>query len=83
MIYKPFIISTHIDFDAKVKVRGGGLPKQSEAVQLSLARALLTAQPKNQRVFRENYLLTRDSREKERRKYGLKKARKAPQFSKR
>jgi small subunit ribosomal protein S9 len=83
VVEKPCSNSSHVNFDVKSKVQGGGLKKQAEAIQLALARALVVSFPRNRRVFRKNHLLTRDSREKERRKYGLKKARKAPQFSKR
>lgn len=83
IIEKPCFNSSHVNFDVKSKVQGGGLKKQVEAMQLALARALVVSFPRNRRIFRKNHLLTRDSREKERRKYGLKKARKSPQFSKR
>jgi small subunit ribosomal protein S9 len=83
VIQKPFFISTYLYFNVKVTVKGGGLTSQAEAIKLALARALVNIEPEIRKIFRENYLLTCDSREKERRKYGLKKARKAPQFSKR
>jgi small subunit ribosomal protein S9 len=83
VVENPCSNSSHVNFDVKSTVQGGGLKKQAEAIQLALARALVISFPRNRRVFRKNNLLTRDSREKERRKYGLKKARKAPQFSKR
>lgn len=70
-------------FDVDVTVSGGGLHGQAEAIQLGLARALAQVQPEARQTLRVHQLLTRDAREKERRKYGLKKARKAPQFSKR
>lgn len=70
-------------FDVEVSVCGGGLRGQAEAIQLGLARALAHLQPEARQTLRAHNLLTRDAREKERRKYGLKKARKAPQFSKR
>lgn len=83
VIQKPFFISTYLKFNVKVKVKGGGLQSQADSIKLALARALVKAEPKIRSIFRESYLLTRDYRKKERRKYGLKKARKAPQFSKR
>lgn len=83
LVQKPFRISSQLNFNAKVKTQGGGCRGQAESVKLALARALVIAQPQTQTLFRENHLLTRDPREKERRKYGLKKARKSPQFSKR
>lgn len=83
VIQKPFFISTYLKFNIKVKVKGSGLQSQAESIKLALTRALIRVEPEIRNLFRENYLLTRDSRKKERRKYGLKKARKAPQFSKR
>jgi small subunit ribosomal protein S9 len=83
IVQKPFFVSTYLQFDVKAKVKGSGLQSQAEAMKLALARALVRVEPKIRKIFRENYLLTRDYRKKERRKYGLKKARKAPQFSKR
>lgn len=83
VIQKPFFISTYLKFNVKAKVKGSGIQSQAEAIKLALARALVIVEPKIRSIFRENYILTRDYRKKERRKYGLKKARKAPQFSKR
>jgi small subunit ribosomal protein S9 len=82
-VYQPFRVSFNLNFDVRVKIHGGGLKSQAEALQLALSRALVIVQPRSQNLFREYQFLTRDPREKERRKYGLKKARKAPQFSKR
>ncbi|MDK2821175.1 MAG: small subunit ribosomal protein [Clostridia bacterium] len=70
-------------FDVIAKVHGGGTTGQAGAIRLGIARALLQADPEMKPVLKRNGLLTRDPRMKERRKYGLKKARKAPQFSKR
>lgn len=83
LVYQPFRVSFNLNFDVRVKIHGGGLKSQAEALQLALSRALVIVQPRSQNLFREYQFLTRDPREKERRKYGLKKARKAPQFSKR
>ena len=69
--------------DLIIKVHGGGLKGQAKAIQLGIARALSVYQPSYVTSLKEKGLLTRDARVKERRKYGLKKARKAPQFSKR
>lgn len=69
--------------DLIIKVQGGGLKGQAKAIQLGLARALTTYQASYRLNLKQKGFLTRDSRVKERRKYGLKKARKAPQFSKR
>ncbi|CEP68009.1 Ribosomal protein S9, bacterial/plastid [Moorella glycerini] len=70
-------------FDVLAKVEGGGISGQAGAVRMGIARALLQADADLRPVLKRNGFLTRDPRMKERRKYGLKKARKAPQFSKR
>ncbi len=70
-------------FDVIAIVKGGGLTGQSEAVQLGIARLLSNTDKENRVVLKPFGLLTRDSRIKERKKYGLRKARKAPQYSKR
>jgi small subunit ribosomal protein S9 len=82
-IQRPLEVLPERNFDIEVKVRGGGLESQAEASQLALALALVFVQPEIRVQFNEYFFLTRDSRKKERRKYGLKKARKAPQYSKR
>ncbi|MBC7104771.1 MAG: 30S ribosomal protein S9, partial [Firmicutes bacterium] len=70
-------------FDVQAKVAGGGVSGQAAAVRLGIARALVMADPNLRPVLRKGGFLTRDPRMKERRKYGLKKARRAPQYSKR
>ncbi len=70
-------------YDVFANVRGGGISGQAGAVRLGLARALVKADPDLRPILRKAGFLTRDPRMKERRKYGLKKARKAPQYSKR
>jgi small subunit ribosomal protein S9 len=65
------------------KVMGGGVSGQAGAIVHATARALLKADEANKQVLREAGLLTRDAREKERKKYGLKRARKRPQYTKR
>ena len=70
-------------YDVSVKVTGGGVASQVDAVSLGIARALVDENEELKTTLKKAGLLTRDSRIKERRKYGLKKARKAPQFSKR
>lgn len=70
-------------FDIIAFVNGGGLTGQSEAIQLGVSRLLCENNPKHRKVLKTFKLLTRDSRIKERKKYGLRKARKAPQYSKR
>lgn len=69
--------------DMTVKVRGGGVTGQTDAVKLGVARALLEYQPELRSAMRKAGLLTRDAREKERKKPGLKRARKAPTYTKR
>lgn len=71
------------NYDTVVKVYGGGLIGQAEAIKLGIARALCTIEKNYRASLKTKRFLTRDSRCKERKKYGLKKARKAPQFSKR
>jgi len=66
-----------------VKVKGGGITGQAEAVRMGLSRALVELEPSYRGKLKRAGFLTRDPREKERKKYGLKKARRAPQFSKR
>ena len=70
-------------FDIIAKVQGGGFSGQAGALRLGIARALVEADEENKSSLRALGYLTRDSIVKERKKYGLKKARKAPQFSKR
>ncbi len=70
-------------YDVIVKVSGGGFSGQAGAVRHGIARALLESSPDYRQVLKKAGYLTRDPRMKERKKYGLKKARRAPQFSKR
>ncbi|OGO51474.1 MAG: 30S ribosomal protein S9 [Chloroflexi bacterium RBG_16_68_14] len=70
-------------FHAQVKVAGGGISGWAAATALGIARALVVADESVRKPLRRNGLLTRDPREKERKKYGLKRARKAPQYTKR
>ena len=70
-------------YDVYVNAHGGGLTGQTEAIRLGLARALCKINPENRTTLKFEGYLTRDSRTIERKKYGLRKARKAPQFSKR
>lgn len=71
------------DYDVVVTIKGGGVSGQAGAVRLGLARALIDLDPELRPQLKAEGYLSRDAREKERRKYGLKKARKAPQYSKR
>ena len=80
----PFdVTNTNGKFDMIAKVEGGGLSGQAGAIRHGLARALVAANEENRPVLKAAGFLTRDPRMKERKKPGLKKARKAPQFSKR
>lgn len=71
------------EYDVLVNVRGGGLTGQADAIRLGVARALCELDPDNRQPLKVEGYLTRDPRAKERKKYGLRKARKAPQYSKR
>nr|YP_009397908.1 ribosomal protein S9 [Sonderella linearis]ARW67094.1 ribosomal protein S9 [Sonderella linearis] len=71
------------EYDIYVKAEGGGLTGQADAIRLGLARALCDINPENRVTLKSKGLLRRDARVKERKKYGLRKARKAPQYSKR
>ena len=70
-------------FDIIVTVKGGGLTGQTDAIKLGVARLLCKMESQNRSLLKPYGLLTRDARIKERKKYGLRKARKAPQYSKR
>ena len=71
------------DYDVSVKVDGGGLSGQVDAIKLGISRALVVEFPEFRPVLKKAGLMKRDSREKERKKYGLRSARKREQFSKR
>ena len=71
------------NFDVVALVKGGGLTGQAQAIQLGIARLLCKMDQENRPILKPVGFLTRDSRIKERKKYGLRKARKAPQYSKR
>ena len=71
------------EFDVVASITGGGVNGQAGALRLGIARALLELDPELRGQLKAEGFLRRDAREKERRKYGLKKARKAPQYSKR
>lgn len=76
-------LSLEKQFDIIVLVKGGGLTGQTDAIQLGVARQLCKLDQNNRVLLKPFGFLTRDSRIKERKKYGLRKARKAPQYSKR
>jgi small subunit ribosomal protein S9 len=77
------VTATDNRFNVSVLVKGGGVTGQSEAARLGIARALLKADPELRPILRKGGFLTRDARAKERKKPGLKRARKAPQYTKR
>ena len=89
---QPLTVTDNVNrFDIEVTVKGGGYSGQAGAIRLGIARALLefdantdqTREDSYRKILKANGFLTRDARVKERKKYGLKKARRAPQFSKR
>ena len=77
------LVEASAKYDVIVNVCGGGFTGQAGAIRHGTARALLEAEPETRTALKKAGFLTRDSRMKERKKYGLKKARRAPQFSKR
>jgi small subunit ribosomal protein S9 len=84
VVTEPLRLTNTIDrYDVIASINGGGISGQAGAVRHGIARALVEADPTLRGELKKKGLLTRDSRAKERRKYGLKKARKAPQYSKR
>ena len=84
IVLKPFTVTNLMEkYDVVATVNGGGFAGQAGAIAHGIAKALATTDVDVHTTLKRNGLLTRDSRVKERRKYGLKKARKAPQFSKR
>ena len=84
IIFKPLqSLGLEKNYDVIIQVQGSGIKGQIQAIQLGIARAICDINPLYRSPLKTRGYLTRDSRSKERRKYGLKKARKAPQFSKR
>jgi len=83
-IIKPLMVTENLDkYNVVVKVNGGGISGQGDAIAHGIARALVRVNDSHKPVLREYGLLTRDPRIKERKKVGLKRARKAPQYTKR
>jgi len=81
---QPLVLTDTLNkFDVLVNVRGGGFTGQAGAIRHGISRALLEADRELRPILKKAGFLTRDPRMKERKKYGLKKARRAPQFSKR
>jgi len=84
IVRQPLALTDNLaKYDVVVNVCGGGYTGQAGAIRHGISRALLEAQPELRGALKQAGFLTRDSRMKERKKYGLKKARRAPQFSKR
>ena len=77
------LVGREKDYDVIASIHGGGIAGQAGAIRLGIARALIEIDPELRPQLKAEGYLRRDAREKERRKYGLKKARKAPQYSKR
>ena len=83
-VLQPLELTENVEkFDILVNVFGGGITGQAGAIRLGITRALMEANPDYRKILKPAGLVTRDPRAKERKKYGLKKARRAPQFSKR
>jgi small subunit ribosomal protein S9 len=83
-LLRPLVVTDNMNrFNVQVKVDGGGIEGWAGAMRLGIARALVVADETIRRPLRASGLLTRDPREKERKKFGLKRARKAPQYTKR
>jgi small subunit ribosomal protein S9 len=84
LVNEPFVVLGAEDrFDVIARITGGGVSGQAGALRLGIARALMFVDPESRPALKKAGFLTRDARVKERKKYGLKKARKAPQYSKR
>jgi small subunit ribosomal protein S9 len=77
------LTNTIESYDIDATINGGGVSGQARALRLGIARALCLLDPETRSTLKRSGLLTRNAREKESKKYGLKKARKAPQYSKR
>ena len=77
------LLSSKKDFDLEIRATGGGKSAQADAVRLGISRALIKKESSHKDALKEHGFLTRDSRTKERKKPGLRRARRAPQFSKR
>jgi small subunit ribosomal protein S9 len=84
IVSEPFVtLTAEGSFDVVARIGGGGVSGQAGALRLGVARALILVDPENRPALKKAGFLTRDARVTERKKYGLKKARKAPQYSKR
>jgi len=84
LAHEPFkVVDLEGRFDINATLHGGGTTGQSDALRLGIARALIDLDPELRTALKKEGMLTRDSRKVERKKYGLRKARRAPQFTKR
>jgi len=84
LVNEPFVtLGAEDKFDVVARISGGGVTGQAGALRLGVTRALILVDPENRPALKKAGFVTRDARVKERKKYGLKKARKAPQYSKR
>ncbi|MFM9112551.1 MAG: 30S ribosomal protein S9 [Actinomycetota bacterium] len=77
------VVEAETAYDVDCDIQGGGVAGQAGALRMAIARSIVELDPEKRTVLRKAGLLTRDSRKKESKKYGLKKARKAPQYTKR
>ncbi len=84
VVKEPLVATETLEqYDVLANLRGGGVTGQAGALRMAIARALIELDPESRPTLKKAGFLTRDARETERKKYGLKKARKAPQYSKR
>ncbi len=84
LVNEPFVtLGAEGQFDVVARISGGGVTGQAGALRLGVTRSLILLDPENRPALKKAGFVTRDARVKERKKYGLKKARKAPQYSKR
>jgi small subunit ribosomal protein S9 len=84
IVHQPLLLTETLDkFNVQVKINGGGITGWASAIAHGISRALVAADEQYKLTLRKAGLLTRDPRVKERKKYGLKRARKAPQYTKR
>jgi small subunit ribosomal protein S9 len=84
LVNEPFVtLGAESQFDVVARISGGGVTGQAGALRLGVTRSLILLDPENRPPLKKAGFVTRDARVKERKKYGLKKARKAPQYSKR
>ena len=84
LVNEPFVtLGAENQFDVVARISGGGVTGQAGALRLGVTRSLILLDPENRTPLKKAGFVTRDARVKERKKYGLKKARKAPQYSKR